>query len=484
VLLVDDDPLVQRIGSRLFAEPIYACSVAASAAEAQEQLPKLKPDVVILNDLLPDGSGLDLLEHMQAFDRRLPVLLITVTGASGNTIEAMKRGAFDLLAKPLDPSALLAHVQRALQARRLMLAPVQMAAAQRDADSEVLVGQSEAMREVYKSIGRVATHEVPVLIAGEAGTGKELAARLVFENGPRAQRPFLTIKCSDFALPWLESELFGHEPGGVPGATLSRPGKIEQCDGGVLLLKEVGDLPLSTQSKLIELLREKRFQRLGGNALLASDVTVLATTSEDLSVAVSEGRFQTDLFYALGAFTITLPALRDRRDDIPLLVDHFVKRLTRIERTYSGEVPRVSPEALDLLSQYDWPGNIDELQSVLKRSLIEGKGTVLANETLTQLLSRHQEIQPPPADDATHWRRLVEQGLAGGDQLYDLGLAEMERRLLPLVMQRCGGSQVKAARALGITRGSLRKKLRLHGLMAPPASADDAETASFQALES
>jgi DNA-binding NtrC family response regulator len=239
----------------------------------------------------------------------------------------------------------------------------------------------------------------------------------------------------------------------------------------------VGDLPLATQSKLLELLRERQFQRLGGNESIRSDVMILATTSEDLAAAVAGGRFQADLFYALGSFTIAVPPLRQRRDDIPLLVDHFVRRFTRIQRAFSGSVPRVSDEALSLLTQHDWPGNIDELQSILKRALIEGKGTVLATESLRRSLGTSAEASVDA--DTTSWRTLVDQQLAAGsDQLYERSIAEMEQRILPLVMQRCGGSQVKAAKALGMTRGSLRKKLRHHGLLAGALAADESEAES------
>lgn len=475
VLLIDDDPLVQRLAARLFAEPEYSCAVAATAAEALEQLARIKPDVVILDHVLPDRSGLELLQLLYSFDRRLPVLFITAAGNSGNTIEAMKGGAFDYLTKPLDLDLLAAQVQRALQARQLMLAPVELADTSDPAEpGNVLVGRSESMHEVYKAVGRVASQDIPALIAGEAGTGKELIARLIYENGPRANRPFLSVKCSDFTWPWLDSELFGHEPGAFAGAASLRLGKVEQCREGVLLLSEIGDLPRAAQSKLLELLREGQFQRLGGNELLPAKVTILATTSEDLASAVADGRFQADLFYALGSFTIAVPSLRQRRDDIPLLVDHFVRRFTRIQRTFNGSVPRVSDEALSLLTEYDWPGNIDELQSVLKRALIEGKGTVLATDSLARLLSKSPEASLEA--DVTAWRTLVDQELAAGSgQLYEQAIAEMEQRILPLVMQRSGGSQVKAAKALGMTRGSLRKKLRHHRLLAGSATNDESE---------
>ena len=338
--------MVHRIGQQVFAAPGFSYFAAGTAVEGMQQIARYRPDVVILDHVLPDQDGLTVLDQIRAFDRHLLVLFITTVGTSFNTIEAMKRGAFDFLAKPLDLDVLQTQVLRALETRRLMLAQVELQADGGVQPAEMLVGNSVAMREVYKSIGRVAAQDLPVLIVGERGTGKELVARLIQENGPRARKPFHTVKCSDFSGPWLESELFGHECAGqftpgfaFPGAQASRAGRAEAADGGVLLLKEIGDLPLLTQSKLLQLLRQGTFERLGG-AVRAADVTILATSSDELEQAVAEGRFQSDLLYALGAFTIRVPPLRERRDDIPLLVDHVVKHFAGIRQTLGGELTR------------------------------------------------------------------------------------------------------------------------------------------------
>lgn len=465
VLLVDGDAVTERVVRRLFAEPGYACSVATTASQAIEQLSRIKPDVVLLANRLADGSGLDLLSHLDAVDRRLPVLFGIDEESGCSAIEAMKRGAFDLVVKPLDSSALVALVLRALQARRLLLGPVQLADDASAAGAMHLVGRSAAMREIHKSIGRAVRQDMSVLITGPEGTGKEHVARLIHEHGPRAHGPLVTVRCKDVEPLWLESELFGHEPGGI-SSTVARPGAIERCQGGVLLLREIDELRLSTQGRLVDWLRTGKLRRLGASESVRSDAILVATTSADLPAAVAAGRFQGELFYALRSFTISLPPLRQRREDIPLLVDHFIKVLSGFERAYGGEAARVSAEALVMLSQHDWPGNVDELKSVLKWALLEGKGSVLATEALQALV---QPCTPLEFDsDFTKWSALVERATAGnGKQLYESALAEMERRLLPLVMRRCGGSQVKAAHVLGITRGSLRKKLRLHGLLAP-----------------
>jgi two-component system nitrogen regulation response regulator GlnG len=480
VLVIDDDPLVQRIGQQIFAPPDYSYCAVGTASDGLKQITRQRPDVVILDHVLPDEDGLTLLDRIHAIDRHLVVLFVTAMGTSATTIEAMKRGAFDFLAKPLDLNVLEQQVSRALESRRLMMTPVELAPQGEDfRPAETLVGNSPDMREVYKSIGRAAAQDLPVLIIGERGTGKELVARLIQENGPRALRPFHTVKCSDFSGPWLESELFGHEAGAIAGANAGRCGRIEAAEGGVLLLKEIGDLTHSTQSKLVRLLRGGEYERLGGSTRKA-DVTILATSSDELDRAVSDGRFQSELLYALGAFTIRVPPLRERRDDVSLLVDHIIKNFSGIRQTLSDEVARASDEALRLLARYDWPGNVDELQSVLKRALIEGQGAVLATENLRQAVgsSAARESAAVSNCDSIQWSSFLEHELAAdSSSIYAHAIAEVEQKLLPLVLARCGGSQVKASRCLGMTRGSLRKKLRHHGLLGAPANRDEEQSA-------
>jgi two-component system nitrogen regulation response regulator GlnG len=475
VLLIDDDPMVQRIGQQVFAAPGYSFFSAGTAAEGLSQISRQRPDVVILDRVLPDQDGLAVLDQIRSIDPHLLVLFITVMGTSLSTIEAMKRGAFDFLAKPLDVVALQRQVSRALETRRLMLTPVELQAEGGVPSAEVLVGNSIAMRETYKSIGRVAAQDLPVLIVGERGTGKELVARLIHKNGPRSRKPLHTVNCRDFSGPWLESELFGHEAESFAGADSRRSGRLEAAEGGVLLLKEIGDLPLSTQSKLVRLLRERTYERPGGSVRTA-DLTILATSSDDLERAVAEGCFQSELFYALGAFTIRLPPLRERRDDIPLLVDHIIKHFAGIRQTLGGELTRVSEAALGILSRYDWPGNVDELQCVLKRALIEGKGAVLATENLARALGQ-AGTTASSVDQQGHaidWSCFLQAELeTGSTSVYAHATAALEKHLLPLALAACEGSQVKAAHCLGMTRGSLRKKLRQLGLLSTPGSPEE-----------
>jgi two-component system nitrogen regulation response regulator GlnG len=316
------------------------------------------------------------------------------------------------------------------------------------------------MQEVYKAIGRVAAQDVTVLIAGESGTGKELVARAVYQHSRRADRPFLAINCAAIPEPLLESELFGHEKGAFTGAERRRIGKFEQCSGGTLFLDEVGDMAPLTQSKVLRLLQEQRFERLGGNETIHTDVRLLAATNHDLEVLVAEGRFRQDLYYRLSVFTIRLPPLRERGDDLPLLVQHYLRRFSR---ELGKDVQAVAPEALDRLRRWPWPGNVRELQSVLKQALLQAAGPVLLPEFLDPALGQRPAA---PADgeppDLGHF--IDERLRAGSEDLYEETLRRMERLLLTRVLQHTGGNQLQAARLLGITRGSLRTKIRDLGI--------------------
>src|SRR6266446_914559 len=290
-------------------------------------------------------------------------------------IEAMKQGAYDYLFKPLDLTQLRRVVGEALEVARRMREPAVVAETAADPDMEgVIIGSCPAMREVYKAIGRVAAQNVPVLITGESGTGKELVARALYQHGPRAKAPFLALNCAAIPEQLLESELFGHEKGAFTGADRRRIGKFEQVSGGTLFLDEIGDMPLALQAKILRLLQEQSFERVGGNETVHTDVRLIAATHRDLTAWSTEGKFRPDLYYRLGVFTIHLPPLRERADDLPLLVQHYLRRFSR---ELGRDVRQIAPEALDHLRRYAWPGNIRELQSVLKQALLQASGAVL-----------------------------------------------------------------------------------------------------------
>jgi two-component system nitrogen regulation response regulator GlnG len=321
---------------------------------------------------------------------------------------------------------------------------------------------------VYKSIGRVAAQDVTVLITGESGTGKELVARALYQHSRRAGGPFLPINCAAIPETLLESELYGHEKGAFTGADRRRIGKFEQCNGGTLFLDEVGTMSPLTQGKLLRVLQEKSIERLGGDEMIPTDVRVLAATNTDLEAAVAAGRFRHDLYYRLSVFTIHLPPLRLRGDDLKLLVGHYLRRFSR---ELGKDVQAVTPEALDLLRRYPWPGNVRELQSALKQALLQAAGPVLLPDFLPPGVTGSPAVEAGPGEaresepQDTRLEQFIEARLqAGTQQLYAEALERLERLLLPRVLRQTGGNQLQAAKILGITRGSLRTKIRDLGI--------------------
>jgi len=376
----------------------------------------------------------------------------------------MKHGAYDFLFQPIELPVLRRVVGEALDVARRMRALAVACETETDLDAEgALVGSCPAMREVYKAIGRVAGQDVPVLITGESGTGKELVARAIYQHGPRAKAPFLALNCAAIPEQLLESELFGHEKGAFTGADRKRIGKFEQVSGGTLFLDEIGDMPLALQAKILRVLQEQSFERVGGNETVRTDVRLIAATHRDLTAWSAEGKFRPDLYYRLGVFTIHLPPLRERGDDLPMLVQFYLRRFSR---ELGREVREVAPEVLDRLRAYAWPGNIRELQSVLKQALLQASGAVLLPAFLPELPSGPGEAATvvPPGEDLG-LEAFIRQRLGpDASDLYAETHRQVDRLLLPCVLEYTGGNQHQAARLLGIARQTLRLKLRDLGL--------------------
>jgi two-component system nitrogen regulation response regulator GlnG len=463
LLLVDDEPSIRHAFQRAFRPPAIDVLTAESSAEAVDLARRRRPDVIVLDVHLPDRSGLETLSLLRQIDARSPVIFITGKGTTDTAIEAMKLGAYEYLLKPLELSQLRQVVDRAVAISRLMRVPAVVADAEpADDRADAIVGRCAAMQEVYKAIGRVAAQDVPVLITGESGTGKELVARAIYQHSRRAAAPFLTINCAAIPEQLLESELFGHEKGAFTGADRRRIGKFEQVSGGTIFLDEVGDMTPLTQSKILRVLQDQRFERVGGTETIQADVRLLAATNVNLEVAVAEGRFRQDLYYRLSVFTIPLPPLRARGGDLTLLVTHYVRRFSR---ELGRDVQAMSPEALDALHRYPWPGNVRELQSVLKQALLQAAGPVLLPEFLPPLAAP-PDVKPgePASPEASLEQFIDEQIAAGAENLHEEAVRRLERLLLTRVLQHTGGNQVQAARMLGITRGSLRTKIRDLGI--------------------
>lgn len=482
VLVIDDDrsvfPLIRSACKQVEIEVI----TTETAEEGLKLLREHEPDVLLLDVMLPGTTGLELFERVRRIDPRVPVIFMTAGGESDTAIEAMKLGALDYLAKPLDVARIKALVEQALEMRRLMETPVELPEVNRPParDSE-LIGRSSPMLEVYKAVGRVAPQTVTVLIRGESGTGKELIARAIYQHSARRGKPFLAVNCAALPETLLESELFGHEKGSFTGADHRRIGKFEQCNGGTIFLDEVGDMAPLSQAKLLRLLQEQRFERVGGNETIKTDVRIIAATNRDLETMTADATFRPDLYYRLNGFTIRVPPLRERGEDLLLLIEAF---LSRYSQELNKPLQRVSPEALKTLVEYSWPGNVRELQSMLRKSLLNLTGSVLVPEFLPEELrhgspaapseSASQDSDGLPSDLAG----MVKTRLgAGSENLYAEALEYMERYLVTRVLQQTAGNQSKAAKILGITRGSLRNKTHSLGIrIGQVVSTEDDET--------
>ncbi|HLJ11338.1 MAG TPA: sigma-54 dependent transcriptional regulator [Planctomycetaceae bacterium] len=466
ILVIDDDRATQHLMKETFRENGVAVQLAKNAADGLALIEQQHPDLVLLDVMLPDISGLEAFQNIQRIDARLPVIFITAGGSSDTAIEAVKNGAFDYLLKPLDMERVRELVQQALEMRRLMHVPVTLPGSpEKLIDDDRMVGRSPQILEVYKAIGRVAPQDVTVLIRGDSGTGKELIARAIYQHSPRSKAPFLAVNCAAIPDALLESELFGHEKGSFTGADRQRIGKFEQCSGGTIFLDEVGDMSPLVQGKLLRLLQEQQFERVGGNQTIKTDVRIIAATHRDLEARSNEGTFRADLYYRLNGFTISVPPLRERGDDVVLLLERF---FTLFARQLGKDVQGIAPDALKLLVEYPWPGNVREMQSAVRRALLQTTGPVLTAEALPE------EIRTGVRHDALATRadivngvldRLVTERLqAESTDLYAEALAAMEKYLLTRVLRLTSGNQSHTARILGITRGSLRNKLHAHNI--------------------
>ena len=461
LLVVDDEPSILHFFRRAFPATEVDLITASSADEGLEQVRSSEPDVIILDVDLAGQSGLELFRRIKELDSRVPVIFITGHGTTATAIEAMQLGAYEYVLKPLELDHLLDLVDRAFEISRLMKVPPVIAEGTEITDApDALVGQCPAMQAVYKSIGRVASQDVTVLILGESGTGKELVARAIYHYSRRSKGPFLAVNCAAIPDALLESELFGHEKGAFTGADRRRIGKFEQCNGGTLFLDEIGDMSPLTQTKILRVLQGQEFERVGGNEPIRSNVRVVAATNRNLEKMVGEGTFRGDLFYRLNVFTIRLPALRERGDDISLLARHFVHRFAK---ELSTEVQSIAEETMKLLTQYQWPGNVREFQSAIKQALLHATGPVLLPEFLPDVIrNRLDESNQSSASamDLASLTTFIQQRLrAQSTSLYSEYQAIVDRHLLSQVLEHAGRNISKAARILGITRATLRSKL-------------------------
>ena len=471
LLVVDDESLICHSFRRIFTSPEVEVRTAGTLAEGWQSVQENQPDVIVLDLQLPDGSGLDLFDRIRAADPKRPVIFITAHGTTDTAIEAMKRGAFDYLTKPIDLEQMNHLLNRAFDAARLMHEPAKLP---EDSGQERIIGRSVVMQETCKQIGRIASQEANVLITGESGTGKELVARAIYSHSKRANKPFLAINCAAIPEGLVESELFGHEQGAFTGAERQRVGRFEQCSDGTLLLDEIGDMPLQVQVKILRLLQEQRFERVGGNKSISTHVRVLAATNQNLEQLIASGRFRSDLYYRLKVVTIHVPPLRSRKEDIPELAHHF---LFKYAREAGRDLQGLSSEALDLLQQYDWPGNVRELQNAMQAAVYQASGRILLPADLPSLTAFDSSVAVAiPSSDATPTFNLaatIEKMLRDGEQeVHARIIALVERELFVRALRYTHGNQSQASELLGIYRATLRNKLKDLGIALDKVVAD------------
>lgn len=467
LLVIDDEAIIRFSIRQVFAAGNIEVLDAETADEGLRLAEEERPDVVLLDIRLGDRSGLDVFRDLRRLDPKILTIFITGHGTTETAIEAMKLGAYDYLVKPLDADRLEEVVNQAMAISRLMHVPTIVDEGDRAEDRpDRLIGSGAAMQTVCKQIGRVAPQDVNVLILGESGTGKELVARALYHHSRRNQAPFQAINCAAIPESLLESELFGHERGAFTGADRRRIGKFEQSHGGTLLLDEIGDMAPSTQAKILRLLQEGNFERLGGSEPITADVRVIAATNQDLDALIEGGRFRKDLYYRLRGVTIHLPPLRERREDVAELAHYF---LFRYSRQIGTQVQSISSEALELLEKYDWPGNVRELQSVIREALIVSAGPTLIPDFLPAELHRAGSAEPEAEPEVSpmpdvNWQSLpdfVETAAAQGEKdVYRRALERFDRLVISSIMRQAGGQQNRAAEMLGLSRVTLRSKLR------------------------
>jgi DNA-binding NtrC family response regulator len=401
---------------------------------------------LILTDLkLPGMNGLEFLEKLKSQNTHTPVIVMSAYGTVENAVEAMKKGAVDFLPKPFSLDHLTVVVEKALEVRKLRDENRELREALGERYKfENIIGRSQAMQDIFATITRVAGTRATVLLAGESGVGKDMIARAIHQHSPRRDRPFVKINCTAIPENLMESELFGYEKGAFTGANISKPGKFEAADTGTVFLDEIGDVPPSIQVKLLRVLQEREFERLGSNKTLQTDVRVVAATNVDLRAALEQGTFREDLYYRLNVLPINIPPLRERKEDIPFLAEHFVKKL---KKDLGTPVQSISDAAIQRLLEYHWPGNVRELENVIERSMVLASGSVLEAGDIKL------DLAPKPR-------------LASADNFLPEGMTldDHERSIIREALHRADGNKSQAARLLGLTRNALRYRLSQMGI--------------------
>ena len=472
LLLIDDEADVQYSFRRIFDSPEIEITTASSGEEGLKLIPKCQPNLVMMDVRMGGMTGLETLRRIRQIDAKLPVIIMTAYGTTQTAIEAMKLGAYDYVLKPFDVPKLKALVFNALEAARVMKKVVSYQPLLESEDYDIgIVGRTEAMQDVFKLIGQLAGSDATALITGESGTGKELIARAIYGHSQRSEKAFLAINCAAIPENLLESELFGHERGAFTGAATQRIGKFEQCNGGTLFLDEIGDMTPATQTKILRVLQSGTFERVGGNTPIKTDVRIIAATNKPLEQAVADKQFREDLFYRLNVVRLRVPPLRERRADIPLLVNYFLKKFAEKNK---HPVKGVTDEASRVLESYDWPGNVRELENVVHRALVVTKGDAILSGDLPGEVTKGTRVEGRGASaGAAAVSSATPDDLGAIAQtLFQLARRDAKLKVIPFLeremvihaLKETKGNQVQASKILGITRATLRKRVEKFGI--------------------
>jgi len=459
ILIVDDDHHLRQSFDKLLSQEGHLIKTASSGEAALPLLRAGQFDLIIMDVRLPGMDGLRTFKAIREFEPLLPVIIMTAFGTTETAIEATQMGAFDYILKPFNVPEMLALIEKAVEAGRFMRSRVELDVIPETESGEAIIGRSRAMQEVYKAIGRVASTDATVLIRGESGTGKELVARALYQHSARSDKPFLVINCVAIPETLLESELFGYEKGAFTGAVNRRVGRIEQAHGGTVFLDEIGDMPFPIQAKILRLLQERSIERLGGREPIPVDVRIIAATNRNLETALSEGKFREDLYYRLKVVTISLPPLREREGDIPLLCEYFIRRYSK-KMGLSG--PGITDEALEMLRAHSWPGHVRELANAVQKALIFNRGGPVSKEDFARVSGIVPDQKPDlPEETIRAWLREYLTSPEGAGT-FDSAMDQFSAMLITEALNLNGGNRSRAAKMLGLSRPTLIAKIEKH----------------------
>ena len=459
VLIVDDELNIRRVLAAMLAREGYEVTAAADGEQALAVLQKTPVHVVVTDLIMPRLGGMELLGRVAAEFPDVPVIVITAHGTVDSAVQALKAGAFDYITKPFEQEELKKVIAKATRAHEIERQNVH--GPTKAGEKAPLIGHSSAMRQIFEIVAKVAESPSTILITGESGTGKELIARELHQGSSRRDKPLIKVNCAAIPKDLVESELFGYERGAFTGAVGSKPGRFELADGGTLFLDEIGEIPVEMQVKLLRALQESEFERVGGIKTLHVDVRLIAATNRDLQALIADGRFREDLFYRLAVVPISLPPLRDRREDIPLLVHHFIGKY---DQRLGKRVERVDEEAMQMLLAYSWPGNIRELENLMERSVLFADGPVILGSSLPDALRERSSGATVPIAAVGPLGAIAAPSGASMKEIVRHAQAELEKELISRALEETGGNVTRAAKRLQISRKSLQVKMKELGL--------------------